>query len=61
MKLARLTSFYQLDGVLKGCRPVEAMSKGFTDQCARWSMVATLASMDLYKQLIAVFPGYAPH
>jgi hypothetical protein len=29
----RLASLYQLDGILKGCRLVEAMLKGFTDQC----------------------------
>jgi hypothetical protein len=34
MKLARLASLYQLDGILKGCRPVKAMLKGFTDQRA---------------------------
>jgi hypothetical protein len=32
VELARLTSLYQLDGILEGCRPVEAMPKGFTDQ-----------------------------
>jgi hypothetical protein len=34
MKLARLASLYQLNGILKGCRPVKAMLKGFTDQRA---------------------------
>jgi hypothetical protein len=32
MELACLTSLYQLDGILEGCRLVEVMSKGFTDQ-----------------------------
>jgi hypothetical protein len=61
MKLARLASLYQLDGILKGCRLVEAISKGFTDQCAVWSMVAAPASMDLCEQLAVVFLGYATH
>jgi hypothetical protein len=32
IKLVRLTSLYQLDGILKGCRPVEVMLKDFIDQ-----------------------------
>jgi hypothetical protein len=35
MKLARLASLYQLNGILKGFRPVEAMPEGFIDQRAR--------------------------
>jgi hypothetical protein len=35
MKLARIASLYQLDGILEGCRPVKAMLKGFTDQRVR--------------------------
>jgi hypothetical protein len=31
MELARLASLYQLDGILMGCGPVEAMPKGFTN------------------------------
>jgi hypothetical protein len=34
MELARLTSLYLLEDILEGCRPVEAMVEGFTDQCA---------------------------
>jgi hypothetical protein len=49
MKLARLASLYQLNGVLEGCRPVKAMLKGCIDQCTKRSMVAALASMDLYE------------
>jgi hypothetical protein len=37
------------------------MLKGFTIQRVGWSMVAALASMDLYEQLTAIFSGYAPH
>jgi hypothetical protein len=61
IKPARLASLYQLDGILEGWRPVKAMSKGFIDQRARRSMVAALASMDLYEQLVVIFLGYAPH
>jgi hypothetical protein len=32
MKLACLTSLYQLDDILEGYRPVKAMPKGFTNQ-----------------------------
>jgi hypothetical protein len=35
VELARLASLYQLDGILEGCRPVEAMLKGFIDQRVR--------------------------
>jgi hypothetical protein len=35
MKLAHLASLYQLNGILKGFRPVEAMPEGFIDQRAR--------------------------
>jgi hypothetical protein len=48
MKLACLAYFYKLDSILKSCRPLEAMLKGFTDQRAGGSMVAALAFMDLY-------------
>jgi hypothetical protein len=34
VELARLVSLYQLDGILKGYRAVEAMPKGFTNQRA---------------------------
>jgi hypothetical protein len=34
VELELLTSLYQLDGILEGCRLVEAMPKGFTDQRA---------------------------
>jgi hypothetical protein len=60
IKLACSASLYQLDDILEGCRPVKAMPKGFTDQRVRWCMVATLASMDLYKQLTALFSVCAP-
>jgi hypothetical protein len=61
LELAHQASLYQLDGILKGCRPIEVMPKGFTNQRAGWSMVAALASMDLYEQLTSIFSGYAPH
>jgi hypothetical protein len=32
MKLARLTSLYQVHDILKGCTPVKTMPKGLTDQ-----------------------------
>jgi hypothetical protein len=49
MKLACPASLYRFDGILEGCRSVKAMPKGFSDQRAGWSMVAALASMDLYE------------
>jgi hypothetical protein len=61
MELARLASLYHLDNVLEGCRPVKAVSKGFTNQCVGRCMIPTLASMDLCEQLIALFPGNASH
>jgi hypothetical protein len=35
MKLAHLAYLYQLNDILKGFRPVEAMPEGFTNQRAR--------------------------
>jgi hypothetical protein len=34
VKMARPASLSQLNGILEGCRPVKAMSKGFIDQRA---------------------------
>jgi hypothetical protein len=61
MKLAGPTSLYQLDGVQDSCRPVKAVSEGFTNQHVGRCMVVILASMNLYKQLTALRPGYASH
>jgi hypothetical protein len=47
MKQTCPVSLYQHDGVLDGCRPVEAMSEGYTNQCKGRCMVAALTSMDL--------------
>jgi hypothetical protein len=61
MELVCLASLYQLDSVLDSRRLVEAMSEGFTDQCAGRCMVTTLTTMDLCEQLTALLPGYAMH
>jgi hypothetical protein len=47
MELAGSAILYQLDGILEHYRPVEAMRKGFTNQCAGRCVVPTLASIDL--------------
>jgi hypothetical protein len=47
MELARSTSLDQLDGVLEGCRLVEAVPEGFTDQRVGRCMVLALTAMDL--------------
>jgi hypothetical protein len=60
MELARFTSLYQLDGILEGCRPVEALLKGFADQRAGRCVVPTLASVNLCKELTTLFLVYAP-
>jgi hypothetical protein len=61
MKLTRPASLYQLDDILENCRPVKAMSEGFTDQHAGKCMVVALVSMDLCEQLTALLPGNTPH
>jgi hypothetical protein len=61
MELACLAGLHQLDGILEGYRLVKTVSKGFTDQRAGRCMVLTLTSMDLYEQLVALFPGNALH
>jgi hypothetical protein len=48
MELAHSVSLYQLNDVLEGCRPVEAIPEGFIDLRAGRCVVPTLASMDLY-------------
>jgi hypothetical protein len=60
MKLACPAGLYQLDDILESRRPVKATPKGFTNQHAERCMVPTVASMDLYEQLITLLPGNAP-
>jgi hypothetical protein len=61
VKLTRPAVPYQFDGILEGCRPVKSVPKGFTDQRVGRCMVPALASMDIYEQVAAFFPGNAPH
>jgi hypothetical protein len=61
VKLACPMGLYQLDDVLKGCRPVKAMLKGFTNQHTRRCMISILTSMELCEQLVALLPGNTPH
>jgi hypothetical protein len=59
VELACLAGLHQLDGVLKGRRPVKSMLKGFTDQCVGRCMVPALTSMDLCEQLTTLLLGNA--
>jgi hypothetical protein len=61
MELTCLAGLYQLDDILKSCRPVKSMLKGFTDQRVGRCMVPTLTSMDFCEQLAAFFSGNAPY
>jgi hypothetical protein len=61
MKFACPAGLYQLDGILESRRPVKAATKGFTNQHVKRCMVPTIASMDLYEQLVALLPGNALH
>jgi hypothetical protein len=61
VELACLACLHQLDDILKGCRLVKYVSKGFTDQHAERCMVSTLASMDFCEQIAALLPDNAPH
>jgi hypothetical protein len=61
MKLACPAGLYQLDNVLKGCRSVKAVLKGFTNKRVERRMILTLASMDLCEQLAALLLGNTPH
>jgi hypothetical protein len=58
MELARFISLYQLDDILEGCRPVEALLKGFADQRAGRCVVPT--SGNLCEELATLFLVYAP-
>jgi hypothetical protein len=61
VKLARAAGLYQLDGILKGCRPVKSVLKGFTNQRVGRRMIPTLLSMDLCEQLAALLPCNTLH
>jgi hypothetical protein len=61
MELACLAGLHQLDGILKGCRPVKSMLKGFIDQRMKRCMVSALTSMNLCEQIVALLLGNAPH
>jgi hypothetical protein len=47
VELAHSAGLYQLDGVLVGCKLVEAMPEGFIDQRAGRCVVPTLTSIEL--------------
>jgi hypothetical protein len=61
VKLARVTSLYQVDGILEGYRPVKSVLKGFTDQRAGRRVILTLTSMDLCEQLATLLLSNTPH
>jgi hypothetical protein len=61
MELTCPAGFYQLDGILESRKPVEVVMKCLTNQRVGRCMVLTLASMDLYEQLIALLVDNEPH
>jgi hypothetical protein len=61
VKLARPVGLYQLNDILEGCRLVKAVLKGLTNHRAGRHVIPTLASMDLYEQLVALLPGNTLH
>jgi hypothetical protein len=61
VELTHLAGLYQLDGVLKSCRLVKSVLKGFTDQRAERCMVPILTSMNFCEQVAAFLPGDPPH
>jgi hypothetical protein len=59
VKLARAAGLYQL--ILKGCRLVKSVLKGFTNQRVGRCMIPTLISMDLCEQLTTLLLGNTLH
>jgi hypothetical protein len=57
-ELAPFTMMNQLLGIGDDRGPIKTRSESLADQCARSSMVATSASMDLFQNLHALFLGY---